>query len=190
MYTYIIKQALKKFFLIGVQLPRSLKGQCRWNFLTPLGHNYEHANNKNVICNVCYLHVHGHRLLWWYFLNVMNMFVKKKQFSKTTWVWIFPETIRDQTTGSRTWVMFTRKRQDMLSSCLANHVTPATRVTETKNCLYRSCHTPLFGALVGFPCVGWDLGPSALEINSLLALALPWWTCSLSRSVRRYGLGA
>ena len=87
--------------------------------------------------------------------------------------------VRDQTTGSRTWVMFTRKRQDMRSSCLANHVMPATPVTETKNCLYRSHHTPLFGALVRFHCAGWDLGPSALEINSLLAFALLWWTCSL-----------
>ena len=84
-------------------------------------------------------------------------------------------------TVSRTWVMFTRKRQDMRSSCLANHVTPATPVTETKNCLYISCHTPLFTALVGFPCVGWDLSPSALEINSLLVFALLWWTCSLGR---------
>ena len=77
--------------------------------------------------------------------------------------------------------MFTRKRQDMRSSCLANHVTPATPVTETKNCLYISRHTPLFGALVGFYCAGRDLGPSALEINSLLVLALLWWTCSLGR---------
>ena len=46
--------------------------------------------------------------------------------------------------------MFTKKRQDMRSSCLANHVTPATPVTETKKCLYISLHTPLFGALVGF----------------------------------------
>ena len=69
--------------------------------------------------------------------------------------------------GSRTWVMFTRKRQDMHSSCLANHVTPATPVTETKNCLYISHHTPLFGAFVGFPYAGWDLGPSALGINKL-----------------------
>ena len=90
-------------------------------------------------------------------------------------------TVRDQTTVSGTWVMFTRKRQDMRSSCLANHVTPATPVTETKNCLYISRHTPLFAALVRFPCVGWDLGPSALEINSLLAFALLWWTCSLGR---------
>ena len=75
--------------------------------------------------------------------------------------------------------MFTRKRQDMHSSCLANHVTPATPVTETKNCLYISRHTPLFGALVGFHCAGRDLGPSVLEINSLLAFALLWWTCSL-----------
>ena len=77
--------------------------------------------------------------------------------------------------------MFTRKRQDMCSSCLANHVTPATPVTETKNCLYISRHTPLFGALVRFHCAGRDLGPSALEINSFLAFALLWWTCSLSR---------
>ena len=77
--------------------------------------------------------------------------------------------------------MFTRKRQDMRLSCLANHVTPATPITETNNCLYISRHTPLFRALVGFPCVGRDLGPSALEINSLLALALPWWTFSLSQ---------
>ena len=61
--------------------------------------------------------------------------------------------------------MFTRKRQDMRSSCLANHVTPATPVTETKNCLYISRHTPL--------------GPSAPEINSLLAFAKLWWTCSV-----------
>ena len=53
----------------------------------------------------------------------------------------------------------------MCSSCLANHVTPATPVTETKNCLYISRHTPLFGALVGFCCARWDLGPSALEIK-------------------------
>ena len=90
-------------------------------------------------------------------------------------------TVRDQTMGSRTWVMFTRKRQDMRSSCLANHVTPAAPVTETKNCLYISRHTPLFGALVGFHCAGRDLGPSTLEINSLLAFALLWWTCSLGR---------
>ena len=77
--------------------------------------------------------------------------------------------------------MFTKKRQDMCSSCLANHVTPATPVTETKNCLYIRRHTPLFGALVGFHCAGRDLGPSALEINSLLAFALLWWTCSLGR---------
>ena len=43
--------------------------------------------------------------------------------------------------------MFTKKRQDMRSSCLANHVTPAIPVTETKNCLYISHHTPLFGLL-------------------------------------------
>ena len=91
------------------------------------------------------------------------------------------DTVRDQTTVSRTSVMFTRKRQDMRSSFLANHVTPATPVTETKNCLYISRHTPLFGALVGFPCVGWDLSPSTLEINSLLVFALLWWTCSLGR---------
>ena len=77
--------------------------------------------------------------------------------------------------------MFTRKRQDMCSSCLANHVMPATPVTETKNCLCISRHTPLFGALVGFHCAGRDLGPSALEVNSLLAFALLWWTCSLGR---------
>ena len=74
-------------------------------------------------------------------------------------------SFRDQMMVSRTWVMFTRKRQDMCSSCLANHVTPATPVTETKNCLYISRHTPLFGALVGFCCAGWDLGPSTLEIK-------------------------
>ena len=73
--------------------------------------------------------------------------------------------VRDQTTGSRTWVMFTRKRQDMRSFCLANHVTPATPVTETKNCLYISRHTPLFGALVRFCCARWDLDPSVLEIK-------------------------
>ena len=94
---------------------------------------------------------------------------------------IIKQIVRDQTTVSRTWVMFTKKRQDMRSSCLANHVTPAIPVTETKNCLYISRHTPLFGALVGFPCVGWDLSPSALEINSLLVFALLWWTCSLGR---------
>ena len=96
--------------------------------------------------------------------------------------WKGSSGVRDQTTGSRTWVMFTRMRQDMRSSCLANHVTPATPVTETKNCLYISRHTPLFGALVGFHWAGRDLGPSALEINSLLAFALLWWTCSLGRS--------
>ena len=69
----------------------------------------------------------------------------------------------------------------MSSSCLANHVTPATPVTETKSCLYISRHTPLFGALVRFHCAGRGLGPSALEINSLLAFALLWWTCCLSR---------
>ena len=77
--------------------------------------------------------------------------------------------------------MFTRKRQDMRSSCLANHVTPATPVTETKNCLYISHHTPLFGALVGLHCAVRDLGPSTLETNSLLACASLWWTCSLGR---------
>ena len=69
----------------------------------------------------------------------------------------------------------------MRSSCLASHVMPATPVTETKNCLYISRHTPVFGALVRFPCVGWDLSPSTLEINSLLVFALLWWTCSLGR---------
>ena len=39
-------------------------------------------------------------------------------------------------------------------ACLANHVMPATPVTETKSCLYISRHTPLFGALVGFHCAG------------------------------------
>ena len=53
----------------------------------------------------------------------------------------------------------------MHSSCLANHVTPATPVTETKNCLYISHHTPLFGALDWFRCVGWSLSPSVLEIK-------------------------
>ena len=78
---------------------------------------------------------------------------------------IYFGTVRGQTMGSRTWVMFTRKRQDMRSSCLANHVTPATPVTETKDCLYISRHTPLFGALDWFRCVGWGLSPSVLEIN-------------------------
>ena len=99
-------------------------------------------------------------------------------------------TVRDQTTVSRTWVMFTRKRQDMRSSCLANHVTPATPVTETKNCLYISRHTSLFAALVRFPCVGWDLGPSALGINKLPSCVCNTVVDLLSRSVRRYGLGA
>ena len=98
--------------------------------------------------------------------------------------------VRDQTTVSRTWVMFTRKRQDMRSSCLANHVTPATPVTKTKNCLYVSRHTPLFAALVRFPCVGWDLGPSALGINKLPSCVCNTVVDLLSRSVRRYGLGA
>ena len=98
--------------------------------------------------------------------------------------------VRDQTTVSRTWVMFTRKRQDMRSSCLANHVTPATLVTETKNCLYISRHTPLFGALVRFLCVGWDLGPSALGINKLCSCVCNTVVDLLSRLVQRYRLEA
>ena len=98
--------------------------------------------------------------------------------------------VRDQTTGSRTWVMFIRKRQDMRSSCLAKHVMPATPVTETKNCLYISHHTPLFGALVRFPCVGWDLGPSALGINKLPSCVCNTVVDLLSQPVRRYGLRA
>ena len=99
-------------------------------------------------------------------------------------------TVRDQTTVSRTWVMFTRKRQDMCSSCLANHVMPATPVTETKNCLCISRHTSLFAALVRFPCVGWDLGPSALGINKLPSCVCNTVVALLSRSVQRYRLGA
>ena len=86
--------------------------------------------------------------------------------------------------------MFTRKRQDMRSSCLANHVMPATPVTETKNCLYISHYTPFFGALVGFLCEGGDLGPSMLEINKLPSCVCNTVVDLLSRSVRRYGLGA
>ena len=68
----------------------------------------------------------------------------------------------------------TKRRALGPESCLpkrdkicAHPAWPATPVTETKNCLYISCHTPLFGALVGVPCAGWDLGPSALGINKL-----------------------
>ena len=100
-------------------------------------------------------------------INTVQLFVLRQQYQTVSQDWEEDSSIwskdggnvRDQKTGSRTWVMFTRKRQDMCSSCLAKHVMPATPVTETKNCLYISRHTPLFGALVRFPCVGWDLGP-------------------------------
>ena len=114
-------------------------------------------------------------------IKVFFFFPAGRLYEGLPYIFLRVITVRDQTTVSRTWVMFTKKRQDMHSSCLANHVTPAIPVTETKNCLYVSRHTPLFEALVGFPCVGWDLGPRALEINSLLVFALLWWTCSLSR---------
>ena len=84
--------------------------------------------------------------------------------------------------------MFTKKRQDMRSSCLANHVTPATHVTETKNCLYISRYTPLFWDLVRFPCSGGDLEPSALQINKLPSCLSITVVDLLSRSFRRYGL--
>ena len=60
----------------------------------------------------------------------------------------------------------------MRSSCLANHVTPATPVTETKNCLYISHHTPLFGALDWFRCIGWGLSPGAPEIKFPFCLCI------------------